>query len=210
MKRELSQAEMSTAQKIADAIGVLDKLVFPEDPIKKIVVVQGKPKIKSRAWVSYVSSDKTEDGVDFYQIYGYGLDKCVEKAIDTTRVMLFQSKEKKLTRWEDSPKISEQELIVSWAVHEVRHRVQDHFRSDELFSPDLGIIKNPRIREVIKFIRIMFRIRPPEGDYKLEFDATVVEYIIREMWHRGKRNPRYIASLIKTGARYNQFRLQNS
>lgn len=201
MKRKFTEVEEKTAQKITDTIGWLDKLVFPGNPVKKITLIKGRPK-NPRVYVSYIPSENTEDGVDHYQICGYGLDKCIKKEMKAKRVILLYDDGAERIRWENLPKISEQELLIGYAAHEVRHRVQEHFKI-EPFSPNLKDIDSPYIRRIIKFIKILFEEGPPEGDYKLEFDAKTIEYIVIEMWHLKKREIPRIVSIVKAGAREN-------
>ena len=201
MKRKFTKAEEKTAQKIADALGWLDKLVFPGNPVKKITLIQGRPKNR-RVYVSYVPPENTEDGVEHYQIYGYGLDKYMKKDMEAIRVILLYDDGAEKISWENLPKISEHELLIGYAAHEVRHRVQEHFKI-ELFSPNPKDIDSCYIRRVKKFLKILFEEAPPEGDYKFEFDAETIEYIVREMWHRGERDISKIVSIVKAGARDN-------
>lgn len=197
MKRNLTEVEEKTVQKIADAIGWLDKLVFPGNPVKKITLVKGRPK-NPRVYVYYIPSENTEDGVDHYQIYGYGLDEYIKKEMRTIRVILLLGTERII--WENQPEISEEELIISHAVHETRHRAQERL-SIKLISPDSKDVEDIYVKAVIKFVKTMFNIKPPRGNYNLEFDAVVVEYIIREMWHRGERDIPKIVSIVKAGVR---------
>ena len=187
------------AQKIAHILGGLDELVFPDNPIKEILIVKGGPKGKLKAWIGYVPPENTEDGFDRYQIYGYRVDKYIARQMKTLKVMQFHGKERK-TNWNKLPKISERELLIGFAAHEVRHRIQARL-GIELISPDVKDIKNNYVREVIKFIKILFEESPPKGDYKLEFDATVIEYIVREIWHHKKGSPFQVVEIVKSGAR---------
>lgn len=198
MRKKLTKSEKDMAQKIADAIGWLDKLVFPGNPVKKITVITRRPK-NPRVYVYYIPSENTEDGVDHYQIYGYGLDKYIKKEMEAIRVILIYDDGAERISWENLPKISEHELLIGYAAHEVRHRIQEHFKI-ELFSPNPKNIDSCYIRRVKKFLKRLFEETTPEGDYEFEFDAKAIEYIVREIWHWGERDLSKIASVIKAGA----------
>lgn len=198
MKRELREAEKDIAQKVADAIGRLDELVFSGNPIGKIIVVRRK-KAKGDSWrIGYVSPENAGSEGEHYRIHGYGLDKHIQEE-QKKRVILL--KELKKGRYEDLPSPTLEELLVGIAAHEVRHRVQRHFLID-LLSPDIPQdVTNQYIQGLIRYRKIAFEVEPPKGDYRLEFDAKAIEYMIVEMWHFGERDGMRIAEMVKTGAR---------
>lgn len=199
VKRRLTEAEEKIAQKIADAIGWLDKLVFPGDPIKKITVIRGRPKSESQGVdVGYVSKENTEDGIEHYQIFGYGIDEEIKKELEKRIILL---KGKKKINYQSLPKITLEELLIGIAAHEVRHRVQHHFPIELISYEILEDIANSYVKGLIEFIKLLFEQEPPEGDYKQEFDAKSIEYMIIEMWHWKEKEVSKIASIVKAGTR---------
>lgn len=199
MKRKLTDAEEKMVQRIANVIGKLDGLVFPENSINKITAVRAKPPSGFYRF-SYFSPENAEDGIEHYQIYGYGVDKVINEE-RKKRVILLQELKRKEYEYEDLPKLTLEEILIGLAAHEVRHRVQYHLPIELLSLELLDEIDNSYVRGLIDFIKLLYEEEPPKGDYNLEFDAKSIEYMVIEMWHWGERNASKIASKVKAGAR---------
>ena len=192
---EYNSDDEDIAQTIANVIGGLDRFVFPETPIGKISVITGRPESEGQR-IGYTSPKQAESGVEYYVIFLYGLDKAIDKINKIVQGGIIATERRKHL-WELTPS----EHLIGLAAHEVRHRVQYHLPI-ALFSPEiLGDIDNPHIRELIKFVSLLWEKHPSEGDYHLEFDAICAELLAIETWHRGEKDFSKIASIVKSGAK---------
>lgn len=174
---------MEMAQRIANEIGAMDGLIFPEDPIPEIAIVRMEPP-KNRV-ISYVPKGEGED--EHYSIYGYGLDKWVERELKI-RIILLRDWEEGHKRYEDHPQRTLAELLVGIAAHEVRHRLQYLDDEIQMFSPeDAERIEDPYGWRLVEFQISYFANVPPEDmegrDYRKEFDAEIIERWAREEFH---------------------------
>ncbi|HEC86940.1 MAG TPA: hypothetical protein ENI49_03620 [Thermoplasmatales archaeon] len=178
------------AERLADWIGRLDRLVFKGTPIEqeltKIHIFTRKLEIP----IGYVTKEDSEDGKDHYQLSIYLVEK-IKEAKQTIR-HIHPDPEKD---WKDFPLYTEEEILVAYAAHEVRHRVQYRLPID-LFSPeDKEKTENSFIRFLIEIIENLFKIEPPEGDFEREFDATIIQHLAGEMYHQHE-NLQQIAKII--------------
>ena len=192
MEKKLELVEETIAMLIADRIAGLDKEVFSENPIKKIIILKMRPPSEAKRIAYIPEEDAVSNEPEHYVIYDYGLKKIIEQECRKRVISLSES-----GRSEDFTKITLEEVFIGIAAHEVRHRVQ-HLLSIEWFSPEHAkTIDDPYFRRLIEFRRFIFASHPPEGNYQREFDAKVIENLVVEKWHYGERKHSRIAEFIK-------------
>lgn len=192
MEKELELIEETIAMLIADRIAGLDKEVFLENPIKKIIILIMRPPSEAKR-IAYISEeDAVSNEPEHYVIYDYGLKKIIEQERQKRVILLSKS-----GKSEDFTKMTLEEVFIGIAAHEVRHRVQ-HLLPIEWFSPEHAkTIDAPYFRSLIEFRKFIFASHSLEGNYQREFDAKVIENLVVEKWHYGERMYSRIAELIR-------------
>ena len=182
MEKELELIEETIAMLIADRIAGLDKEVFLENPIKKIIILRMRPPSEAKRIAYIPEEDVVSNEPEHYVIYDYGLKKIIEQERQKRVILLSKS-----GKSEDFTKMTLEEVFIGIAAHEVRHRVQ-HLLSIEWFSPERAkTIDAPYFRSLIEFRKFIFASHSLEGNYQREFDAKVIENLVVEKWHYGER-----------------------
>jgi hypothetical protein len=192
VEKKLKLVEETTAMLIADRIAGLDKEVFSENPIKRIIILRMRPPSEAKR-IAYIPEEgAVSNEPEHYVIHNYGLKKIIDQECRKRVILLSESERSK-----DFIKMTLEEVFIGIAAHEVRHRVQ-HLLPIEWISPEHArTIDDPYFRRLIEFRRIIFTSHPPEGNYQREFDAKVIENLVVEKWHYGERNHSRIAELIR-------------
>jgi len=179
MKRDFSPQEWEAASLLARALGGVDQLVFPENPIKILIIKQRSGNIGEK--VGYVSSEDSTDGEERYNIYAYGIDRYLEAIIKRSqKVVVMFDDQGRMVELEDLPLLTLKVLVIGTAAHEVRHRLQG-YRRIRMFGPadaDNETL-SPRTRA-----HIGLRKRFPASEQRdpaREFDAKVIELLAEEI-----------------------------
>lgn len=195
MKHELTAKEMETAQIVANALGTIDELVFPDNPVKEIRIVPDAP--PHGLHYGYVPPAEDGDG-DFYQICAVGIDRQMEKDLQGKIILMKDLRNGSVNSCQAKTR---NEYLLQIAGHEVRHRVQ-YLHSITFFEwKSRKLIHDPYLRDLIRFMHWLCRYAPQRGNPRKEFDAKVVEYLVAEMWHWGERDLAKIAEVVGTGAK---------
>lgn len=209
MGRDFTKEEERIVKEATDFIAMLDRLVFPNNPIKTIHWITGKPSdfdsmrstmvTSADCYIGYNSPEQSPDGEEGYHIFCHEIDKWLEDRKKEPIVLM--TKMLSGATFDQMPRLSEQEVIVGLAAHEVRHRAQS-FLQFLYFSPEIiPALSDRYIRNVIGLLKhCLDNTSQPPGDYVREFDAKVVELIAQELFHFRKGGPGNIASLIRSGA----------
>ena len=112
-------------------------------------------------------------------------------------ILLFVEKDGILELADDTRDVSLESVIASMAAHEVRHRVQKHLKPG-LFEPalvrefNLDLLANVRFVAGLLFLEMKERyvMEKQSGGYikarinRIEFDATVVQIMALQIFHR--------------------------
>ncbi len=200
MERDAKKSEWDVLLKLSRFITRLDELVFPENPIQNIFCVLMRPE-KDFGIAAYTPK-KVNSGKkpECYSVFSYELDKKVAEEVKE-RIKLQRQAVRGL-RNRNWPQIIPEEVFISTAVHEVRHRLQHRLPIRFFSSDDAEEINDPLMKAVVKATEVLFKHDPPIGDYAKEFDAKVIEDYTTTEWHCGERDFAKIAQLIKLEPQY--------
>ena len=167
-------------------LAALDRLVFPEDPVAINF------SIRKHCSGFLVAHHPNKNAETRYNIYVDGLAD------------LWEARKKERKSWIPGNrrghrlvKATREELLVSLAAHEVRHRVQSDC-SPKKFSPkSANLVKDKFIKSIIRFEALVLeedrKTYNKENKSKFfirgrinrkEFDATVIERLIASKIHR--------------------------
>lgn len=186
--------------KFCRILSELDRMVFPESPIKRIEIIKQKPKAREKgSYFHYVPKEQDKTVGEHYEIFTHGINEIFSKERSIKRhIALAKSRDE----IEKLPLFNEEELLLAIVAHEIRHRVQ-HNLSINLFSAeDAERIDDPHFRLLIEFVKWRYEVEPPKGDYKREFDAKIIEYWVAKEWHEGNKDLSKIAEIIKLEPKY--------
>lgn len=126
----IEKEDREAAQSIANAIGAIDNLVFPNLPIEPIHLIRSKNNDKRGPYGYHApSSDCPEE---YYQIFAIGLKEEIEKHLQQKKFLVHEYKKK---QWEQLPRIVLNEYLTGIAAHETRHRAQSR-ENVNLFAPN--------------------------------------------------------------------------
>ena len=177
--------------KLLASIAQLDKLSFPDCPIEEIVIIKKrKDEDCAKSFLAGYSGKNSNfrgKGEEFYAVYAC-LDEVIWDLLRKSKHIYFNDLLSNRS-WDDLQPMSEEELLIGLAAHEVRHRVQQHSKI-ALFSSEnknKQKTKNPDLRAIIAFVamkieKTKFRIKK---EFLEEFDARVIEYLAAKKWHEG-------------------------
>ncbi len=187
--------KLRIALRLAGIISKLDKLVFGENKIeKKIVIIRKKPE-ENETFVWYMPKEKNPERKDYYKILGYA-DKIVAEGLKNSR-HISVAEQKSGKSYGELQSLTEDELLIGIAAHEIRHGLQ-YYDLVDLFSPeDAEYIKDPELRLLINFVNKSFELNPPiTAPREKEFDARIIEHLASKKWHE-KESFEEIAKIIK-------------
>lgn len=198
--------DIKVALAIFAYLRTLDELVFPENPATVLFVAR---KHRSGCPVVHYPNKNTETR---YGIYLDGIADYLRKEKEGGGLYIPMGSKNKFRPgmrrvWE--------ELLVPWAAHEVRHRVQ-HDCSPKKFSPkSANFSESELLKSIIEFTELVFeedrKIYIRENKSKAyiksqinrkEFDAKVIERLVSKMIYRKNAYSlrEEIASAIKLSA----------
>jgi hypothetical protein len=183
------------ARKLARIIKKVDKIAFPDNPIKKIKIIhRSRRKNEKGTCLNYVREEEGDSLVgEYYELFVPDLREAIEQQ-KKEKIHLLLVKKKK-GKWINILFCTEEEIILAMAVHEVRHRLQ------RLFHVRLFSIKNgkqiPSLKNLINLLERNFGIELPETSYAKEFDVKVIEHIVISGWRQGKRKPSDLRKAIR-------------
>ena len=103
---------------IADRIAGLDKEVFLENPIKKIIILKMRPPSEAKRIAYIPEEDAVSNEPEHYVIYDYGLKKIIEQERRKRVILLSKS-----GKSEDFTKMTLEEVFIGIAAHEVGPRL---------------------------------------------------------------------------------------
>ncbi len=200
-RKELTEEELKIAEILSKTIERLDRIVFPENPIEVFVLQCFPPDEAERfGYCSEAPNFINDYSGELYFIFGGGLAERIEKEKQKS-IMLFKDSEL-LKAPDQLPRLSLEEVLIILAVHEVRHRVYQHF-PERFFSPQDWQNTNNEykyLKRAFRYVELLCReIYTSSEEFKKEFDAAVIEHIVVEKWHYGRRNLSEIARIVKSG-----------
>jgi hypothetical protein len=171
-KREFTPEEINFAHRFGAFLYTLDRAVFPATPFKRIGLVKGRKANKGQ--ISYFAPPE-----DRYAVGGYNLPT-------------FFLKETRKKVWEIRPKPvyasrqvrSLDEVIISIAAHEVRHRLQHLEPTLRRFRPESAeAVREEWLKALLKRAGAFCTL--VDDLCVNEFDAKVVEYIVIQALQHG-------------------------
>lgn len=200
MSREVTSKENEIIQRLTGFLRTLDNLVFPTNPIPNVFWIRQKP--SDVEWVEkqrvdpddcYVNYGKNAKGLEYYSVFCFGIDAFLASRMAKSFRLVKNG--------QILEKLAQDEVLVGFAAHEVRHRVQCHFPSLELLSPNLPhALISEYVRRVIGVYRPFFE-KLPEEFRTQEFDSLAIQHLAMELLHWNEGSPDNIAGLVKAGAR---------
>jgi hypothetical protein len=188
-----------TTFRLLSLVGLLDKLVFPEDPIPIVIIAKNKHREDPTSPFLCYAYDSCS-GRERYEVFE-SLDDRIKDVLKTRRHIYFNDVLKLRTLGRLQP-VSEDEFLVGLAAHEVRHRVQRCLKINLLLPEDERKAKDPDIRVLLIFATIMMKEKRWDSlpNFSKEYDAYVVELLAARKYHEGCKFGE-IAELIKTDAK---------
>jgi hypothetical protein len=188
--------------KLIRLIAELDKIIFPDNPIQEIRIITKEEDNNSTnpPLCGYSKGDLQEK--EHYTVFKH-LDHVVWDVPSMGR-HLYLKDFLKAHSWENFQPFTEEEFLIQLAAHEVRHRVQEHFKVS-LFSPQYveeikrgKRAKDGNLEAIVIFLWMYYSMRK-KSDIK-EFDADVIGFLAAMKFHEGI-NLQDLAKLIKEDAR---------
>jgi hypothetical protein len=196
MRRKLRPWEKDAVDEIANAIVIIDTLVFPERPIPEILAVKALHLLPERGKVGYVSKESAQacGNLEHYAICAYRSHRFLKHGVKARIILASQAGKD----YQGLPRQTLEEFLLGLAAHEVRHRVQC-LRRLTLFSaqfPAEGCFVKYYIRFVEKYLE---QVSPAPGHYETELDARVVGLWVKEEFHlwREAGQPGGVATMRK-------------
>jgi len=179
----------------------LDSLIFPGDQCEAIILTQ-KPKNLSTTF-GYTSNIPPHPAWDNYTgeayiIFAFGIEGVI-KAKELS-IMLSLEREK-LSEIKDFSN----HVFIAISSHEVRHRVWQHF-PDKRLDPYSIAREPPSLQAILRKIYTDIRMGDvPQKRFEKEFDATVVEYFVSQIYRKERmsaekeKDMKKIAQIVQSG-----------
>lgn len=182
-------SDLDLAKEIANSILELDKLVFVEDPIKKVVLkIKQKLEIKGKRYY-FQFAEETKEKTERYLIFVDGLVDYVDKLTDKAQKINCKMSFKK------------ELLVISIIGHEIRHRLQ---LKNIVQRFDFENIKKLHVSEEnVRVYKNHYNLRNYDDKKELadELDAAIIELLIINniLFDKNRlKNFNFIAKLICT------------
>ncbi len=197
----LKKDDLRMCEKLSEGIERLDRIVFPKNPIEVYVLPYSPSDEAERfRYCSQAPSFITDYEGELYLIFGVGLYEWSERQKQKS-IMLFRDSEL-LKTTNQSPRFSLEEVLAALRFHEIRHRVY-HYFPERIFSPrewqNTNNNEYEHLKRVFRYVELLCReIYNSSEEFKKEFDAAVIEYILVEKLHYGMRNLFEIGRIIKS------------
>lgn len=187
LKREGAKKEdIKLALAIMVRLETLDGMVFPENP----VTINFSIKRHRFGYVAGHFPDKSSE--TRYNIYLCGLVASLKEWKNSKSLWIpGNRKDRRLVR------LTWDELLVSIAAHEVRHRVQFDYPLRKFSPRSSSLVKDEPLRSIIEFNELEFEERYKiyirekksktfisERINRKEFDASTIERLVAHMVHR--------------------------
>jgi hypothetical protein len=184
--------------RLLSLLGLLDKLVFPANPIPIVIIAKNKQQEDPDSPFLHYSYDNSS-GKEGYAVFE-SLDYRIKEVLKRRRHIYFNEL-LKLRSLEKLQPVSEEEFLVGLAAHEVRHRVQKLLNIN-LFSPeDAERAEDPDIKVLLMFVAITMTEKGLDSlpNFPEEYDAYVIEHLAARKRHEGS-TLQEIAIIIKESA----------
>lgn len=201
---KLSDEDFKIAKQISDFIEGLDKILFPDKSIEVFVLQFSPPDEAERfRYCSEAPNFISNYRGELYLIFSGGLAERIKEE-QQKKIILFSEQEiEKETN--DLLFLFQEEVLISIAVHEVRHRIQYHY-PERIFSPQYRQnTNNEYLKRLFTYVSLLCEQISPNSFIK-EFDASLVEHFIVEKCHWGKRNISEMAIIVASGSKHGYFK----
>jgi len=193
LERGVAKKDISLAFKFALPIAFLDEQIFGSGNGAKMTFAL-RP-VNFFTGYAHLSDGQEES----YYVFVNGLYRQLRQERKYRRIFLLDKEGNRVcNEYKQEPRPSLASILLTTAVHEVRHRLQNKEKID-MFSPaDAYRLDNPYIKSFIRYRMILFmekavvwRKQKKQADYiesetsPKEFDAGLIEHIASSELYRG-------------------------
>lgn len=210
-EKGMKEEDIEKALELEVRIGILDREVFPENPAPLELIADRGVKNNLAMYIPYVPRTKQECYVIFVKILSENL-RLLKREIK----LITYNRAGKIPEFSRAPSYTWEELLLSLAAHEVRHRIQYNLSIRQFSPQDAPLVDDRLLKHIIMLNEAEFRQRKKiyrskenrsEGYIREklsaeEFDASVVGMLVAHKVHRKDFSEAFeeIVSIIKMQA----------